>query len=209
MTYLSLEQKERIKALALWGGVCSVICGLLYNGSNSYAETATHHYQVYFEFEKSIPQIPWMILFYISYYFYLFLNFALVKQPDKIKALCLTMTFSSLLAALVFIIFPSELGFSRAENIDGFEGIFNWLHLVDKPHNLFPSLHITFTSIATYVMICETRSKLFHASIIAWALMITFSVVLVHQHHLIDVLTGWILALISIVFVYKKIAEQR
>jgi len=119
------------------------------------------------------------------------------------------MTFSSLVAALVFIIFPSELGFSRAENIDGFEGIFNWLHLVDKPHNLFPSLHITFTTIATYVMICETRSRLFHASIIAWALMITFSVVLVHQHHLIDVLTGWILALISIVFVYKKIAKQR
>ena len=209
MTYLSPEQKERLKALALWGGVCSVICGLLYNSSNSYSETATNHYQVYFEFEKRIPQIPWMILFYISYYFYLLLNFALVKQPYKIKALCLTMTFSSLVAAMVFIIFPSELGFSRAENIDGFEGIFNWLHLVDKPHNLFPSLHITFTSIATYVMICETRSRLFHASIIAWALMITFSVVLVHQHHLIDVLTGWILALISIVFVYKKIAKQR
>jgi|TARA_B110000093_G_C12853489_1_gene360312 membrane-associated phospholipid phosphatase len=208
MTNLSLEQKERLKALAVWGGLCSVICGLLYSGSNSYAETASHHYHVYFEFEKSIPQIPCMIVFYISYYLYLLLNFVLVKNPNKIKAICLAMTFSALVAAVVFVVFPSELGFSRAENIDGFEGIFNWLHVVDKPHNLFPSLHITFTTIATFVMISVTQSRLFHASIIAWAVMITFSVVLVHQHHLIDVLTGGILGWVAIRFVYQRFAKQ-
>jgi membrane-associated phospholipid phosphatase len=118
------------------------------------------------------------------------------------------MTFSALVAAVVFVVFPSELGFSRAENIDGFEGIFNWLHVVDKPHNLFPSLHITFTTIATFVMISVTQSRLFHASIIAWAVMITFSVVLVHQHHLIDVLTGGILGWVAIRFVYQRFAKQ-
>ena len=207
MTNLSLKQKNRLRVLAVWGGTCSVICGLLYIGSNTFAASATYHYHVYFEFEKSIPQIPWMIVTYISYYLILALSFALVKTPNKIKALCLAMTFSSIVAAVVFVIFPSELGFSRAENIEGYEAIFNWLHLVDKPHNLFPSLHITFTALASYVMISVTQSRLFHASIIVWAVMIAFSVVLVHQHHLIDVLTGGILGWVAIRLVYIRIAK--
>ena len=195
---------ERLRAMIIWGGTCVVFCLLVYLGSNHIASKFGDHYDVYFEFEKDIPLIPWMIYFYTSFHLLLILNFFIIKEPRVIKAFTLSLMFSSLIASIVFLLFPGELGFSRTDNISGYEFIYNVLHEIDHPHNLYPSLHITFSVLTAFAMIDQTKQKWFHLFLSIWILLICASVVLVHQHHLFDVLTGLILAYFAIKLVYRR-----
>ena len=144
---------EHLKAMALWGGLCVLLCSVFYFSSNCIAETFLSHHRLYLEWEKDIPQVPGMILFYQSYSLLVLLSFICAKSPKNIRALSITMMVSSAIACTIFLLFPGELGFSRTMNIQGFESMFEALHRMDKPHNLYPSLHITFSSISAFALI--------------------------------------------------------
>jgi len=200
---------EHLKAMALWGGLCVLLCSVFYFSSNCIAETFLSHHRLYLECEKDIPQVPGMILFYQSYFLLVLLSFIRAKSPKSIRALSITMMASSVIACTIFLLFPGELGFSRTMNIQGFESIFEALHQMDKPHNLFPSLHITFSSISAFALIKQTKQKRFKALLILWVMVISLSVILTHQHHLFDIATGFVLAWITLKFVYLKLESTK
>ncbi|MEZ7817559.1 MAG: phosphatase PAP2 family protein, partial [Flavobacteriales bacterium] len=185
---------EHLKAMALWGGLCVLLCSVFYFSSNCIAETFLSHHRLYLECEKDIPQVPGMILFYQSYFLLVVLSFIRAKSAKSIRALSITMMASSLIACTIFLLFPGELGFSRTMNIQGFESMFEALHRMDKPHNLYPSLHITFSSISAFALMKQTKQKRFKALLILWVMAISLSVILTHQHHLFDIATGFVLA---------------
>ena len=201
---------EHLKAMALWGGLCVLLCSVFYLSSNCIAETfLSHHHRLYLEWEKDIPQVPGMILFYQSYSLLVLLSFICAKSPKNIRALSITMMVSSAIACTIFLLFPGELGFSRTMNIQGFESMFEALHRMDKPHNLYPSLHITFSSISAFALIQQTQQKRFKALLILWVMAISLSVILTHQHHLFDIATGFVLAWITLKFVYLKLESAK
>ena len=196
--------RARLQAMVFWGGTCVLFCLTVYLGTNEIASNIEKHYGLYFDFEKDIPLVPWMIYFYTSFHILLVLNFFIIKDPRVIKAFTLSLMFSSLIASIVFLLFPGELGFSRTDNISGYEFIYNVLHEIDHPYNLYPSLHITFSVLTAFAMIDQTKQKWFHLFLSIWILLICASVVLVHQHHLFDVLTGLVLAYFAIKLVYRR-----
>jgi len=200
---------EYRKAISIWGGLSILFCGGLYLITNSIADSFQSYHRIFMEWEKDIPQVPWMIIFYDSYFLLILLNFILVKSPRKIRSFSITMMVSSAIACTVFLLFPGEMGFSRTENIQDFTSLFEALHIIDKPHNLYPSLHITFSTISAYVLINQTKQKLFHVLLILWVLGISLSVILVHQHHLFDIATGFVLAWITLKFVYLKLESYK
>jgi len=146
-----------------------------------------------------------MILFYESYYLLILLSIVLVKSPLSIRSLSITLMVSSAIACTIFLLFPGEMGSSRTDNIQGFESLYEALHIIDKPHNLYPSLHITFSSISAFSLFKQTKHKLIHALLILWVILISLSVILTHQHHLFDIATGFVLAWITLKFVYLKL----
>jgi len=200
---------EHLKAMAIWGGLCVLLCGVLYLSSNCIAETFLSHHRLYLECEKDIPQVPGMIIFYESYFLLVLLSFIRAKSPKSIRALSITMMVSAVIACTIFLLFPGELGFSRTMNIEGFESIFEALHRMDKPHNLYPSLHITFSSISAFTLIKQTKQKRFQALLLLWVMMISLSVILTHQHHLFDIATGFVLAWITLKFIYLKLESAK
>jgi membrane-associated phospholipid phosphatase len=200
---------EHLKAMALWGGLCVLLCSVFYFSSNCIAETFLSHHRLYLECEKDIPQVPGMILFYQSYFLLVVLSFIRAKSAKSIRALSITMMVSSVIACTIFLLFPGELGFSRTMNIQGFESIFEALHRMDKPHNLYPSLHITFSSISAFALIKQTKQKRFKALLILWVMVISLSVILTHQHHLFDIATGFVLAWITLKFIYLKLEASK
>ena len=195
----------RIKAIVVWGGICILFCLIVYLGTNEIASNMERHYGMYFEFEKGLPLVPWMIYIYASFHLLLALNFFIIKDPKVIRAFTMSLMASSFLAALIFLAFPGELGFSRVEGIEGYETMYSFLHEIDHPHNLYPSLHITFSVLTAFAMFDQTRSKLFHGFLFSWVFLICCSVVLVHQHHLFDIFTGLILSFIVIKYVYRRV----
>ena len=197
--------RERLKAMVFWGGICVLFCLTVYLGTNEIASNMERHYGMYFDFEKDIPLVPWMIYIYASFHLLLALNFFIIKDPKVIKAFTISLMASSFIAALVFLSFPGELGFSRVDGTAGYEAMYSFLHEIDHPYNLYPSLHITFSVLTAFAMVDQTRSKLFHWFLFSWVFLICCSVVLVHQHHLFDILTGLVLSFIVIKYVYRRV----
>ena len=197
--------QARIKALLKWGLIGALTCTGIYLGTNEIAAQRTSFYQLYFEFERDIPMVPWMIHVYNSFHVLLLLNFLIIKNPLKIRAIAISLIASSAIAALFFLKFPAELGFSRTENMMGYEFWYDALHWLDHPHNLVPSLHITFSALSTYVISTEINSRVLKSLFLVWFLLICSSIVLVHQHHLIDIFTGLLLAVIVKFSLYDKL----
>ena len=197
--------RARLKSMVFWGGICVLFCLTVYLGTNEIASNMERHYGMYFDFEKDIPLVPWMIYIYASFHLLLALNFFIIKDPKVIKAFTISLMASSFIAALVFLSFPGELGFSRVDGTAGYEAMYSFLHKIDHPHNLYPSLHITFSVLTAFAMFDQTRSKLFHGFLLSWVFLICCSVVFVHQHHLFDIFTGLILSFIVIKYVYRRV----
>jgi membrane-associated phospholipid phosphatase len=133
------------------------------------------------------------------------MNFLIIKDPLKIKAIAISLISSSAIASVFFLLFPAELGFSRTENIQGYEFWYNALHWLDHPHNLVPSLHITFSALSAYVISTEMGSVFLRLIFLLWFLLICSSIVLVHQHHLIDIVSGFVLAVLVKFAIYDKL----
>jgi membrane-associated phospholipid phosphatase len=199
------RSQTRIKALFKWGLIGAFTCSGIYLGTNEIAAQRTSFYQLYFEFEREIPMVPWMIHIYNSFHILLFMNFLIIKNSLKIKAIAISLISSSAIASVFFLLFPAELGFSRTENIQGYEFWYNALHWLDHPHNLVPSLHITFSALSAYVISTEMGSVFLKLIFLLWFLLICSSIVLVHQHHLIDVVSGFVLAVLVKFAVYDKL----
>jgi membrane-associated phospholipid phosphatase len=184
---------DKWKSILVYGGTCLVVCSVLYLGSNYLSESLEHHYHLFFEFEKDIPLVPWMIVVYASLYLLIPSGYLLAKGPEVIKRISLSLMLSAIIAAIIFVVFPGELGFERGEVLGVFGGVFEVLYLMDKPYNLYPSLHIAFSGIITLFVISQGQTRLVSSLFLLWFLLICCSVVLVHQHHLFDVFTGAIL----------------
>ncbi|MCH1480273.1 MAG: phosphatase PAP2 family protein [Crocinitomicaceae bacterium] len=199
------RSQTRIKALFKWGLIGAFTCSGIYLGTNEIAAQRTSFYQLYFEFEREIPMVPWMIHIYNSFHILLFMNFLIIKDPLKIKAIAISLISSSAIASVFFLLLPAELGFSRTENIQGYEFWYNALHWLDHPHNLVPSLHITFSALSAYVISTEMGSVFLRLIFLLWFLLICSSIVLVHQHHLIDIVSGFVLAVLVKFAIYDKL----
>ena len=65
---------------------------------------------------------------------------------------------------------------------------------MDRPFNLLPSLHITLRTILAATYAAPHARRCFASSSSIWFSLIGFSTLLMHQHHVVDVIGGFILA---------------
>lgn len=204
MNDFSLPDKERLKAIAIWGMIATVAFPLIYGFTNNYASKSSDLYQMYTQWELSLPLIPWMIIPYLSLNLLFVVAAFVLKSPRVVKAYCLSLVLGALLAGIIFILFPGKLGFTR-EGAPYFTAIFEGMYSIDQPHNLFPSLHVTYSSLSIWAMLEQSKNKIFHGFLWGWLFIISFSVVFVHQHHLFDIVSGWFLALFIWKVFYSKL----
>jgi membrane-associated phospholipid phosphatase len=117
-------------------------------------------------------------------------------RPDQLRRLGRELVTSTIIAGLVFLAFPAHLGFPRALPEDEFYAqLFRGLFSVDQPFNLVPSLHVVFST-AICLALLESAKRMLRAGLLIWLALLMASTILVHQHHLVDVATGFLLALL-------------
>lgn len=153
----------------------------------------------YFDWENQIPLIAWMIWPYLSL-FPLFLLPLLFMSPACMERLSGQSTLAILTAGAAFLAFPAQRGFAAAP-VDSFHApLFALVNMIDTPHNLAPSLHVTFGALLLLGS-CEALPRRRGARGIGaplcytWLAVMSASTVLVHQHHLADVASGLALAM--------------
>ena len=186
--------RQRLTTFVLWGAIVGVAFFGIYPTTNWWAGQRAQHYALYVPQELALPFWPRWIWLYLSMYV-LFLLPPFWLNPPALRRLARELIVATLLAGLVFVLWPAKLGFARVLPDDAFYAkLFAALFSVDLPYNLVPSLHVTYS--ATIALALMRAVPLW--SRVAWAtwlLAIGASTVLVHQHHVLDVATGVLLSL--------------
>ena len=152
-------------------------------------------FNLYVSAELQIPFVPEFVWIYLSLYL-LFVIPPFFLSALRMNALGKRLVGATIFCGIVFLILPAELGFERTVPDDPFySAMFAHLFAVDLPHNMAPSLHVTFSAMILFVLLNESQSIVNTTVFGIWLVLICASTVLVHQHHLLDVVTGLLVAM--------------
>lgn len=148
---------------------------------------------LFFEWERSIPFSPAMIVPYMSIdLFFVGAPFLCADRMER-RLLSLRISLAILAAGTFFLLMPFKFAFPRTVPDDWTGSIFRFLHGFDRPYNLFPSLHIALRTILADTYTRHSKGAL-RWGVHVWFSLIGFSTVLTYQHHILDVVGGFVLA---------------
>lgn len=183
----------RLATFAGWGALVGIAFFSIYPTMNWLTGLRTGQHALYLEAELALPFVPQFIWLYLSMYL-LFAVPPFFLNPAELKRLARELIAGTLLSGLIFLLLPARLGFPRIVPDDPtlktlYEGIF----LLDQPFNLVPSLHVVYSAAIVFAVMARAGfgQRLFFAG---WLALIAVSTLLVHQHHLLDVVAGLALA---------------
>jgi protein-tyrosine phosphatase len=193
---------KRRKALIVSAGL-SVLFLAVYGGCNWITTRRTNVGTFYFEWERKIPFVPFFVLPYMSIDLFFVVAPFLCRTNRELFVLAKRLAAATIVAGICFLLFPLRFAFPRP-NSDGWLGLlFDWFRGLDAPHNLLPSLHAAFTLILCEIYFRHTRGVV-RVAIMIWFVLIALSPVLTYQHHLIDIVGGFVLAGYCFYFVRER-----
>jgi len=194
-----LKLQHKIYAMLL----CSVVFMVVYNYTAWHVSSLEKVPSFVFDFEKHIPFLPWTIIPYMTSGLFFCSIFFFCNAKEQLKVLTQRMLFVTIIAGICFLLFPLKFSLQRPEvNNSIFGYSFQFLTTFDSPFNQAPSLHIVYAFIFWSVFRNLKKWRIF---LMIWLVAIGISTLTTYQHHLIDVVTGTILAHISfLVFPYQK-----
>jgi protein-tyrosine phosphatase len=183
---------KRSKALVVSAGLSALFL-IVYGGCNWVTAHRANVGTLYFEWERTIPFVPFFILPYMSIDLFFIGAPFLCRNDGELSILVKRIAAAIFVAALCFLLFPLRFAFPRP-HADGWLGaVFDWFRGMDAPYNLLPSLHAAFTLVLLDIYFRHTRGFIRVMTII-WFVLIALSPILTYQHHLIDIIGGFVLA---------------
>lgn len=169
---------------------------LVYGGANWLAARHARPFHYYAEWERDLPFVPVMIYAYFSIALLFWMPLFMLDEA-RLRRLGMAAAACMLLAAAIFVMAPGTTAFTpRFAQGGTLEAVlFRLLHSVDRPFNTAPSLHVALSTLLVLVAREGTPVQWLRALLLCWLGAIVLSVLLVHQHHLVDVLTGALLGI--------------
>jgi membrane-associated phospholipid phosphatase len=155
-------------------------------------------------FEKNIPFIPFFIVFYVLTYALVVIPYFVLRDIQEYRRAVLAYLFVIFISSIVYIIYPVKT--IRPEIIGSgvFLNIVGWVYSIAKPYNLFPSLHISLSTIST--LVCLKHNKAVGYVLVILLFFVSLSTLFVKQHYLVDIIFGVVLGFLSYyLFLFKKI----
>lgn len=185
------------------GLLLDLLFAIVYGGANLINANRSRHLHLYLDLESAFPLIPAFIYPYFSLLL-LFMLPPFALGPRGLRLLAQNLAFVILAAGIAFLLLPTTLGF-RPVSVE-LPPLFALLHRLDLPYNLVPSLHVAF---GTSTILALTAVSPVWAKVLLWLWLgiMCVSVVLVHQHHLLDVFSG--IALAALASQWFRVDEAR
>jgi protein-tyrosine phosphatase/membrane-associated phospholipid phosphatase len=183
---------KRSKALVVSAGL-SFLFLVVYSGCNWITGQRSHVGSFYFQWEHGIPFVPFMILPYMSIDLFFIAAPFLCRTQEELRIFSRRVIAAILIAGLCFLLFPLRFAFPRPHANGWLGAVFDWFRGVDLPFNLFPSLHAALLLLLVDVYARNLRGVLLWA-VMSWLFLIALSPLLTYQHHVIDIVGGFVLA---------------
>jgi len=179
---------SRLWRLALAGGIFVLIYGFC----NRFTSTRENVGTWFWEWERQIPFVREMVVPYWSLGLFFCGAFFLCSNKAELNLLTKRLVAVVLASGLCFLLFPLKMGFDRPVPAGWTAPLFHALYANDMPYNLAPSLHISLRSLV-WIVYGAHLTGLTRKITKAWFILIGLSTLLVWQHHLIDVATGFLM----------------
>jgi hypothetical protein len=191
---VSGDIKQRLKVFGYWVLWVNVVFFTVYPFCNFLTSKREFRLQLYLPAELEVPFISHFVWLYMSMYL-LFLLIPFCVNFKSLNLLGRNMVIGTIIAGLIFLILPTESGFLRIAPESGiYSGIFSAIFKVDLPHNMVPSLHVVYCGLILLTMAADSKTALIKSVYISWLILICLSTVFVHQHHILDIVAGLVLA---------------
>jgi protein-tyrosine phosphatase/membrane-associated phospholipid phosphatase len=148
---------------------------------------------IVFDWERSIPFLPWTIVPYWSIDLLYALSLFTCTDRRELDTHAKRLLTAQVAAICCFLLFPLAFTFDRPA-VDGvFSGLFEVLGLFDKPFNQAPSLHVALLVILWAQYARKVTGAAWRVLLHAWFALIGVSILTTWQHHFIDIPTGALL----------------
>jgi membrane-associated phospholipid phosphatase len=174
---------------------------LVYDGADVLTAHRSFRVRVYFDAELGIPFVPEAVIVYMSIYpLFLAAPFVLRKRQEFL-ALAMTLNIAILVAGICFLLFPAQVAFPPPKDLGAFPNLYRFADRLSLTYNLLPSLHVALSAICIAVF-AERSGTIWKVLFWIWAAAIAISTLLIHKHHVLDVVTGFMLAMAAYKFIY-------
>jgi len=201
----SSPRKKLIRSFVT-SAALSLLFVVVYSGCNWLTAQRSDVGTLAFSWEQYIPFISVFIIPYMSIdLFFLGAPFICADREER-RILAKRITFAILVAGAFFLIMPFHFAFNRPVPDDWTGPIYSFLHAFDQPYNLFPSLHIALRTILADTYARHTNGVL-RWLVHIWFSLIGFSTLFTYQHHVMDVVGGFILGGFCF-YLFRKGTEQ-
>lgn len=141
--------------------------------------------------DRAIPFLDWTVWIYYSYAVFLVLPFLACRDETVVTRALHSLVANSVIAAVVFFLWPTA-GVAQQPDGSGATGLlWSALQRVDRPMNLFPSLHIANACTCALALRAE---RPWRVAGLVWAVLIAISTLTTKQHLFVDLLGGLALA---------------
>jgi protein-tyrosine phosphatase/membrane-associated phospholipid phosphatase len=139
--------------------------------------------------EHSIPFVPWLMLPYMSIDAFYATSLFLFRKKSMLDRHALRLLLATVISLIGFLLYPLQFSFA-VPKAEGFNGMLQAVLLgFDKPYNQAPSLHISLLMVL-WVLYAKKLTGLWRLALHGWFSAIAVSVLLVYQHHFVDIWTG-------------------
>jgi len=176
---------------------------VVYCGANSITQLHSYRVRLHFDAELNIPFVPAAVFAYMSIYPLLWSSPFILRQRRDLIAFAVTLATVTGVAGLCFLLFPADSFFPEPPANYAWQGLVRFAKTLALRHNLAPSLHVALSAVG--VIVYARRASLAVAALLwVWSVIVAASTMLLHQHYLIDVVTGYLLAWIMVRLVYER-----
>jgi membrane-associated phospholipid phosphatase len=172
----------------------SIWFGIVFVGADWFTAHRAARMRVHFDSELRIPLVPFFLIAYMSLYlFFLAVPFVLRTRRET-ASLAIAQSVTILVAAVGFLLIPGQLAYAPPGDLGGWRPLFHVADRMNLDYNLVPSLHVAM-SIVCIEAFARHASAAGKIALRSWGLVIAASTLLTHQHHVLDVVTGYCLAM--------------
>lgn len=164
-------------------------CGYL--AINWFSQTRSTFHDLSISLDYKIPFVPIFIFGYVLVYFSVLLLYLVLREWEDWKRAIISFLLATTVAYIVFLLYPVRM--NLRPDLTGLTGIAmevsRFYYFIDLPYNCFPSLHVTYPTLAT--LLTWRNHRYVRWVFLAMALIVAVSVVLVKQHYISDVIAGF------------------
>ena len=214
---MSLPERQPFLAWPGWGHLkfawllsvaVSLWFALVFAGADWFTAQRALRVRVHLDTELHIPLIPSFTLVYMSIYVLFFAVPFVLRTRREIITLAFTQALAISLAGICFLLIPAQLAYAPATDLQlgVWKDLFHFADRLNLDYNLVPSLHVALSVICIELFAIHAgwNEKVL---LRAWGVLIAASTLFTHQHHLLDALTGYLLAL-AMVKIVSRLPSQ-